>query len=131
MNKANVEVESATASGRTICDRHGVSMVEMVVALAVFGTALSGLGPHVIMHIKHLRNLEDRLDPEVTHYLVPSLDPWARKIGAPASIVSIDPGTIPPVADVPPNNKVEIVSLDKPLTGEEVTVSVTVEAMAP
>lgn len=106
-------------------------MVELVVALTIFGIALSGLGPHVVMHIRHLRTLEDRLDPDVTHFLVPSLNSWARKLGAPATVLSVDPGTISAVPETPPANQVEIVSLEKSLTTEEMTVVVRVEASTP
>lgn len=106
-------------------------MLEMVVALAIFGIALAGFCPHVVMHVKHLRKLEERIDPQATHFLVPPTDHWSRKLGAPAMLSSVDPGTVPPLPDEPQPNRVEIVSLDKSLVEEVVTVHVIVEANSP
>jgi hypothetical protein len=59
---------------------------------------LAGLGPLVVMQSKQLRKLESRFDDQTTYYLVPSGSAWARKLGAPASIRTEDPGAaVPPV----------------------------------
>ncbi len=97
-------------------------------ALVIFGIALTGLVPHAVMYTKHLKRLEDRFEPGVTYYLVPSTDLWARKLGAKATITTIDPGALPPPASDPVNNDVAITSVERTLTGEDVTVHVTVQA---
>ena len=100
-------------------------------ALVLFGVALSGLAPHAVMYTKQLRRLESRFSPETTHYLVPSLDRWARKLGAAASVTTVDPGPLSPAPDSTPTNDVRLTSLEKSLTGEEVTAHVTVQASSP
>jgi hypothetical protein len=75
--------------------RAGYSFLELQVSLVVFGVALAGLGPLVIMHLKQVRKVEERCSDQVTYYLVPSTDEWARKLGASASIATVDPGDPP------------------------------------
>ncbi len=78
--------------------RIGFSLLELQVAFVVFGIALAGLGPLVVMQSRQVRELESRFDAQTTYYLVPSTDAWARKLGAPASIRTEDPGAaVPPV----------------------------------
>ncbi len=76
--------------------RLGFSLLELQVAFVIFGVALAGLGPLVVMQSRQLRELECRFDNQTTYYLVPSTDAWARKLGAPASICTQDPGTLEP-----------------------------------
>jgi prepilin-type N-terminal cleavage/methylation domain-containing protein len=111
--------------------RPGFSVLELSVAMVVFGIVLAGLCPHAVMHIKHLRRLESRFSPETTYYLAPSMDRWVRKLGAPATLYSSDPGALTPTADPPPVNQVAVTSIEKSMTSEEVTVRVTVETIAP
>lgn len=76
--------------------RAGFSFLEHQVAFVVFGIALAGMGPLVVMQLRQTRTLEERFDNATTYYLVPSGDPWARKLGAEASIETADPGPAPP-----------------------------------
>jgi hypothetical protein len=59
----------------------------------VLGIALTGLIPLVVMQSRQQARLESRLDAATTHYLVPSSDNWAAKLGAPAIMQSTEPGT--------------------------------------
>ncbi len=72
--------------------RRGFSYLELQVAFALLGIALAGLCPLVVMQSKQLQKLESRFDHETTYYLAPSASPWARKLAAPASISTEDPG---------------------------------------
>lgn len=76
--------------------RIGFSLLELQVAFVVFGIALAGLGPLVVMQSRQVRELESRFDDQTTYYLVPSTDAWARKLGAAASIETEDPGAAAP-----------------------------------
>jgi len=107
--------------------RVGFSLIEVAVAMVIFGIAVSGLCPHAVMHIKHLRRLSHRFSPETTYYLAPSSDRWARKLGAAASLVMVDPGSATPTPDPISANDVKITAIEKSLTSEEVTVHITVE----
>ena len=80
-----------------IAARPGFSFLELQVAFVLFGIALAGLCPLVVMQSKQLRQLENRLDDQTTYYLVPSTDAWAGKLGAAASIATEDPGPPPSV----------------------------------
>jgi prepilin-type N-terminal cleavage/methylation domain-containing protein len=111
--------------------RAGFSLLELEVALVLFGIALSGFGPHAVMYTKHLNRLETRFSPQATHFLIPSYDRWARKLGAAASITTVDPGSVTPAPDDSPMNDVQLTSLEKTLTGEEVTAHVIVQAASP
>jgi prepilin-type N-terminal cleavage/methylation domain-containing protein len=77
--------------------RAGFSFLELQVALVIFGIALAGLGPLVVMQSRQLGKLESRFDHRTTHYLVPSSSAWARKLGASASICT----EAPPAAAAP------------------------------
>ena len=111
--------------------RSGFSFLELQVALVLFGIALAGLGPLVVMQLKQIEKIERRFSDRTTHYLVPTTDPWARKLGAAASISikKVDPGTLPPLNQTPPVNVVSIVSIAKSLTSKEVTAHVSVTAI--
>jgi prepilin-type N-terminal cleavage/methylation domain-containing protein len=106
--------------------RNGFSFLELQVALVLFGIALTGLGPLLVMQLKQLEKIEGRFSDRTTYYLVPTSDEWARKLGAAASIKKIYPGTPPPSNQTPPVNDVSIVSIAKSLTSEEVTAHVSV-----
>jgi type II secretory pathway pseudopilin PulG len=82
---------------RTHCGRTGFSLLELQVAFIIFGLALAGLFPLVIMQSKQLSKVESRFNSATTYYLVPSSDPWVRKLGASATIQTQDPGPKPPV----------------------------------
>ncbi len=76
--------------------RIGFSLLELQVAFVIFGIALAGLGPLVVMQSRQLRQFESRFDDQTAYYLVPSTDDWARKLGVPASIRTEDPGAVAP-----------------------------------
>ncbi len=106
--------------------RSGFSFLELQVALVLFGIALAGVGPLVVMQLKQLEKIESRFSDRTTYYLVPTTDQWARKLGAAASIKKFNPGTPPPANQTPPANEVSVVSIAKSLTSEEVTAHVSV-----
>jgi hypothetical protein len=68
----------------------GFTYLELEVSFLLFAVALSGLAPLVVMHSRQVRSTETRLDADDTHYFRPSSNPWARKLGAAASL-SVDP----------------------------------------
>jgi len=74
----------------------GFSLLELQVAFVLFGIALAGLGPLVVMQLRQIKMLETRFNDQTTYYLAPSTNAWARKLGAAASIQTEDPG--PPAA---------------------------------
>ena len=110
--------------------RGGFSFLELQVAFVVFGIALSGLGPLVVMQLRQMEKLDSRFSDKATHYLVPSSDPWARRLGAVATIQTEDvvpaPGTESKTDAV---NEVEILSIEKLFADEDVTAHVTVTAI--
>jgi hypothetical protein len=107
----------------------GFSMVEVQVALVLFGLALAGFGPYLVMYTKQLRTLQQRFSPQTTYYLVPSSDLWTRKLGAAATFTDQDPGSLPPQgAQAPTANAIQINSLQRSLASEEVTAFITVQA---
>ncbi len=111
--------------------RAGISLLELQVALVLFGIALAGLGPLVVMHLKQLKRLENRLSDTSTYYLTPSSDAWARKLGAAAAISSAASEPADAASPASPTNNIEILSVDKSFAGEEVTVQVSVTAVPP
>jgi hypothetical protein len=103
-------------------------MVEVQIALVLFGVSLAGLGPYTVMYIKQLGVLEQRFSPATEYYLVPSSDAWRRKLGASASLAELDPGTLTPVDVVSPTqNTVTIDSVERSASGEQVTAYVRVQ----
>lgn len=76
--------------------RTGFSLLELQVAFVLFGIALAGLGPLVVMQSRQLQQLESRLDDQTTYYLVPSTDAWASKLGVPALLETAEPGAPSP-----------------------------------
>ena len=77
----------------------GFSYLEMMVALSLFGIAVTGTTRLVVMQSRQMSQVERRLNYGETSYLVPSNDAWARKLGAAATIQSFapDPPPLPPV----------------------------------
>ena len=107
----------------------GFSIIEVEVALVLFGIALAGLAPCLVMYTKHLRNLQQRLTPQSAYYLAPSIDSWTRKLGAAATVMTQDPGPTPaqPATGLPAN-VVTINSIQKSLSSQEVTATINVQA---
>jgi hypothetical protein len=116
---------SAAGSLRSRRGRPAFSLLELQVAFVVFGIALTGLCPLVVMQTRHVKNLEARLNPQTVYYLVPSSDLWTAKLGAAATVTS---QFVAPTPSTPltPVNQVQILSLDKSLTSEIVTAHVSV-----
>jgi hypothetical protein len=106
--------------------RRAFSLLELQVAFVVFGIALTGLCPLVVMQTRHVKNLEARLNPQTVYYLVPSSDLWTAKLGAAATATSQFVAPTPPPTPPAPVNQVQILSLDKSLTSEIVTAHVSV-----
>ena len=79
--------------------RWGFSLLEFEVAIVLFGIAVAGMYPLAVMHSRGLASLEKRYAIQGNWYLAPSIDQWARKLGAPASLSQQDPGALP----TPPN----------------------------
>ena len=102
-------------------------MVEVQVALVIFGVALSGMAPYMVMYTKQLRALQERFDPNRVYYLVPSADLWSRKLGVSATVVDEDDvissalGTL-----TPPEKIVKLVSVEKSIATQQITAQVTV-----
>ena len=76
--------------------RLGFSYLELQVAFVLLGIALAGLGPMVVVQSKQLRRLESRFRDGTKYYLVPSDNPWARKLGAAASLSTDEPSAPDP-----------------------------------
>jgi prepilin-type N-terminal cleavage/methylation domain-containing protein len=107
--------------------RAGFTILELEVAMVVFGIALMGICPLVVMYSKQLRKLEMRFNPQTIYYLVPSADVWARKLGAAASVATQDFTPTPPAQPATVND-VQIQSLEKSIGSEIVTAHVSVQA---
>jgi hypothetical protein len=112
--------------GRLPSGRAAFSLLELQVAFVVFGIALTGLCPLVVMQTRHVKNLEARLNPQTVYYLVPSSDLWTAKLGAAATVTPQLVVPAPPPTPPAPVNQVQILSLDKSLTSEIVTAHVSV-----
>jgi prepilin-type N-terminal cleavage/methylation domain-containing protein len=122
------EPARALPARRPRAGRGGFSMLELQVALVVFGIALTGLGPLVVMHSRQLKKLEGRFSPGTTYYLIPASDLWARKLGASASLATSS-STTTPSSGPPAVNDVQIQSLEKTLESQTVTAFVTVQTI--
>lgn len=105
--------------------RSGFSMLELEVALVVFGFGLTGLCPLMVMHSRQLKKLEERFSPQNTYYLIPSSEIWARKLGGAASLATADTTSQPPTGQILVKD-VQILSVEKSLESEEVTAHVSV-----
>jgi len=88
----------------------GFSYLELVVALTLFGIALTGTTRLVVMQSRQVSKVERRFNVEGTSYLVPSQDVWARKLGAATTIESVDPGPTP----LPPDPLVTLIDNGDP-----------------
>jgi type II secretory pathway pseudopilin PulG len=109
--------------------RVGFTILELEVAMVVFGIALMGVCPLVVMYSKQLRSIETRFNPQTTYYLVPVADHWTRKLGAAATMTTqAPPPTSPPVSPLPVND-VQVQSFDKSMTSQNVTVTVSVQPL--
>ena len=78
--------------------RRGFSMLEVQIAFTLLGVALAGICPLIVMQLKMSRKIQVGFNPQTayfhpgdTFYLVPSSDPWERKLGIAASVKSSEP----------------------------------------
>jgi len=76
-------------------NRKGFSLVELQISFLVFAIGVAGLGPLVVMQSRHLSKIESRFNSNNVYYLTPSNDEWARKLGAGASMSTVNPGDRP------------------------------------
>lgn len=107
--------------------RRGFTLVEFVVAMVLFGIAMSGLFPLVVMHSRVLQSLErrdamERVGSDVPvvfkWYLVPfsdrdsqGADAWARKLGAGALVKYTAPSS-QAIADPARGSTIELDAID-------------------
>lgn len=73
--------------------RKGSTYLEVQVALLVFVVGISGLVPLSVMNTRQVVNLRERVDPDITNYVVPPENEWAAKLGATAEFSSSPPPT--------------------------------------
>jgi hypothetical protein len=109
--------------------RFGFTILELEVAMVVFGIALMGICPLVVMCSKQLRKVEGQFSPQVTYYLVPVADHWTRKLGAAATLSTQAPSSTSSPALPAAVNDVQIQLLDKSLNSEVITVTASVQAV--
>jgi type II secretory pathway pseudopilin PulG len=128
--------------------RRGASLLEVQVAFVVLGIGLAGLCPFVVMQLRQVRMLEQRLQGQVVqrnfvtgaeqtmlqgyvYYFVPWANSWTRKLAGSAQILTsaanaCDTGP-PPLPNPPPTAyPVSIVELDAPPGSQDITAHVLV-----
>jgi hypothetical protein len=66
--------------------RRAFSFLEVQFAFVLLSISVAGLVPLIVMQTKHVRLLESQLEPDVVHYLLPSQNVWARRLGVPAKL---------------------------------------------
>jgi hypothetical protein len=113
--------------------RAGFTLLEAQISFVLLGIGLAGVGPLVVFQLKMSRKLQLGVNPQTGNYgtinvatLVPSSDPWMRKLGVASTITST--GGSPPSSGYtgPPSYDVTIVApVAKSMTGETVTVYVS------
>lgn len=130
--------------------RPGNSLLEVQVAFALLGIGLAGLSQLVVMQIRQVRVLENRLQPHLvqassisgasatslpgqTYYLVPWQNRWTRKFAGAAQIVA-GSSTIPgdPVfqlsGQAAPSYQITIQELSAADSNQTVTATVQLTA---
>jgi type II secretory pathway pseudopilin PulG len=130
--------------------RWGYSLLEVQVAFAILGIATAGLTPFVIMQLRQVRQLELRLQAQVTrnntsngtpqtmftgqtYYIVPWTNPWSQKVAGSAQVVTspanpCDPGPLTPHGSATTTYPVNILELDAQPGNQSVTAYVDVFA---
>jgi hypothetical protein len=131
--------------------RRGNSLLEVQFGFALLGIGLAGLCPIVVMHLRQVRVLEQRLQGQVVHtswtggtsttmltsqtyYLVPWQNPIVQKLTGAAQIVAgssaipCDPGPLALPLPAPPSYQVNLVELDATPGNQDVTAYVDVSA---
>ena len=107
-------------------------MIEVQVALVVFGIALAGLAPYMVMYTKQLRVLQRRFSPTSSYYLVPAIDAWTLAAGCGGD--AHQPGPRGPSAGrrgALLANVVQLESLEKSLLNEQITAHITIQTAQP
>ena len=105
--------------------------MELQTAMVIFGIVVAGLAPLVVMQLRQLKKLEQRLSDQTTYYLAPASDLWARKLGAAAAISATAPAAPDAPGVVNPANNVKILSLEKSFADDEMTVHVSLAPVPP
>jgi type II secretory pathway pseudopilin PulG len=130
--------------------RPGYSLLEVQVAFAVLGIATAGLTPFVIMQLRQVRQLELRLQAQVTrsntssgsaltifagqtYYIVPWTNPWAQKVAGSAQVITTstnpcDPGLLTVGSSATTTYPVNILELNAQPGAQSVTAYVDVFA---
>jgi type II secretory pathway pseudopilin PulG len=124
--------------------RRGYMLLEVQVAFVLLGIGLAGLCPLVVMQLRQVRQLELRMQGQVslrgvtmvmptapTYYIVPWQNQWAQKLAGSAQIVEAtpipcDPGPLQNPSDVNPSYLVTVLTLDAPSYSQSVSVYVDV-----
>lgn len=88
----------------------------------------TGLAPLIVMHMRHVAKLEKRFNDQSIYYLVPAADPWVRKLGAAATVTLVAPTTSDSTTGTPVNS-VQILSVNKSFSGEDVSATVSLTAV--
>jgi hypothetical protein len=124
--------------------------LEVQVSFAILGIGLAGLCPLVMMQLRQVRSLEQRLQGQVIetnpvsghsqtmlqgkkYYLVPWQNPWAQKLAGSAQVLQTtpnvcDPGPLSVSPNPPPSFPVTVVELDAAPYSQSLTAYVTVTA---
>jgi hypothetical protein len=125
--------------------RRGHSLLDVQVAFVILGIGLAGLSQVVVMQIRQVRVLENRLQGQVmrtntstpmlpgqTYYLVPWKNPWTRKLSGAAQIVASSSIPGDPVVSLSgsatPAYTINIQSLDASDKGQVVTATVELDS---
>ena len=131
--------------------RRGQSLLEVQVAFALLGIGLAGLCQLVVVQLRQVRAMENRLQGQVvqysaskgtsttmlsgqTYYIIPWQNIWARKLTGAAQVVQTT--SVPPKIPCDPGpdpaewgaTQVDVISVDAPVDGQDVTVLVDVLA---
>jgi type II secretory pathway pseudopilin PulG len=127
--------------------RQGYTLVEVQVAFMILGIGLAGLCPLVVMQLRQVRVLEQRLQGQViqtqtgqtmleanTYYIVPWTNPWTQKLAGSGQIWlsntnACDPGPLSVSTPAPAAYPVTVVELDA--SPYSTSVTAYVDATAP
>lgn len=80
--------------------KRGFTYLEVQVALALFMIAISGLGPLAVIQSRQIKRLEERFEPDQTHFLIPPGHEWLRKLSGVAAVSNNPPAPRPTPAIV-------------------------------
>jgi Tfp pilus assembly protein PilV len=135
--------------------RRGGSLVQVQIAFAILGIGLAGLCPLVVMRLRQIHQLEQRLQGQVynsrvgetmwtglgsdqrqgqTYYLVPWLNWWTQKLAGSAPILTTNNNPCDLVSlpnSLSTSNTVTIVELDASPGNQNVTAYADVSTSTP